>query len=155
MNFAAEIALAIEVLAAEVKSGCTYQKIQLNALDWESINAIKDKTGFDLGEFSVVVDTHAMQHTLKKHGTKAESLRGQKEIVRSDFQKIPLLLATTDDVLSLGLNRMGRECVGFEKNLDGYQFRAVMEIRTGRREFALVSLYTVGRTSKEFNDSKR
>lgn len=152
MSSSAEIALAIEVLADGVKPGCAYQKIQLNELDW---TFIKDKTGFDLDGYCVIVDTHAMQHTLKKHGTKAESLRGQKEIQRFDFQKIPLLLSIQDAILSLGLNRIGRECLGFEKRFEGYRFRAVMEIRTGRREFALQSLYTVGRSSGESNDSKR
>jgi hypothetical protein len=146
LNSLVEAAAALDALTSQVKAGCTYQKTQLLAPDWKLLKAT---LGFDLNGYTVVADTHAMQHTLKKHGTNAEALRGQKEIERTDFQKLPLLLTMPDAMLALGVNRIGRECVGFEGDLDGYRFRAVMEIRSGRFELALVSLYTVKKITSD------
>ena len=135
-----------EVLAQKaqtVYAGCQLEKLPAGFFDWLEAS---EKLGLDLFGLRPIADTHAMQHTLKNHGIPAEARRGQKIILPSDFAFLPDILANPDSLAHLGTTKVGRLVVGFEKALHGWRFRAAMEIRTGRKELALVSFYTVGKT---------
>jgi hypothetical protein len=128
--------------AAQARPGAAFQKHDAGSFD---VAAVAKATGHNLDGFRPVVDTHAMWHVLKMHGGAAEAKRGQKSISASDFAHIPSILSAPDSISGAGLTRIGREAVAFEKSLEGWHFRAVMEIRTGRKELALVSMRTNGK----------
>ena len=136
---------ALSSKAASVKPGCASEKLPAGEIDSQGI---LKATGHDLTGYKAVADTHAMQHSLKNHGIPAEGKRGQKIIVAEDFGRLPSLIGKPDQVTNLGKTKIGREVIGFEKAMDGWSFRAVMEIRPGRRELALVSLYTISKAKE-------
>jgi len=137
---------SLSAAAKSVKPGCALVKHPAGSFDAKDV---AKATGHQLDGYRAIADTHAMQHTLKKHGTAHEASRGQKQITPDDFGRLPSILSTSEENISaIGKTVIGRDAIGFDKQMDGWNFRAVMEVRTGRKELALVSLYTIGKAKK-------
>jgi phage-Barnase-EndoU-ColicinE5/D-RelE like nuclease3 len=136
------IGLVLVQKASEVYAGCLLEKLPAGWFDWARTSQL---AGVTLTGYRAIADTHAMQHSLKNHGIPAEVKRGQKMILPSDFSHLPEMLAHPERLDQLGFTKAGRLVLGFEKEIDGWCFRAAMEVRSGRKELALVSFYTVGK----------
>jgi hypothetical protein len=140
------IAWQIAHIVKRAFAGCQLEKVPAGWFNWDLAT---QATGFDFQGYHAVADTHAIWHSLKNHGIAAETARGQKRIDRHDFEHLPVVLAAPDRIAHLGQTRIKREVIGFEKAINGWLFRAAMEIRPGRRELALVSFYTIQKALKK------
>jgi hypothetical protein len=107
------------------------------------VEAIKAKTGIDIDpEYKHTIDNYAINHILKNHSDPAkEESRGQIPVAESDFDRIPDIINSYDSVENAGKNDKGLETIRYIKTFpDGvtYYFE---EVRTGKKELALNTLY--------------
>src|SRR3546814_2668758 len=66
-------------------------------------------TGIDISGARREIDTSAINHALKQHGSDTtEAKRGQAAITPEDFGKIPEIVERPDNVERIGQNRIGR-----------------------------------------------
>lgn len=98
-------------------------------------------TGLNVTGFTAVLDNYAVRHTLRQHGsTAAEAKRGQLAIELEDFGLVPLVLAEPDDVRADGQTRQGRDVLVYTKLIGNVGYWVVQELRSGRKQLALVSM---------------
>jgi hypothetical protein len=100
------------------------------------------ETGFDLTDFERTIDNYSIKHTLKKHGNaKTESNRGQIAVEEQDFEHIPEIVANADIILSNEKNDLGNTLIKYVKDLFSTNYFYVEEIRTGKKQVNLQTLY--------------
>lgn len=98
--------------------------------------------GIDLSEFSHAIDTYAIQHTMEKHGSGAkEHLRGQIPVSEADLMSIPDVVMNPDAIRVGQKNRVGRSLISYVKHMPDGSTIVVEEIRTGRKQLALQSMW--------------
>ena len=98
--------------------------------------------GVDLSEFSHAIDTYAIQHTMENHGEHAgEKLRGQLPVTEDDLLSIPEVVTTPDAIRVGQKNRIGRSLISYVKHMPDGTTILVEEIRTGKKQLALQSLW--------------
>lgn len=127
----------IASLARKIGPGVAFEKTAAGNVD---VEAVKKTSGLDVTDYKTVIDTHAMQHAIKQHGSMAEKARGQIPITRDDFNKVPAVLGS-NDVSYGGRNRIGREVLVFSRSFPGERVWVSTEVRTGRRELAFQSMW--------------
>ena len=98
-------------------------------------------TAHDVTGFRFVMTPDAIRHIMRTHGTPRETLRGQVPIVRDDFLGVIDTLTAPDTVRTDGPTRQGVGTVFFTKATGGFDLFCVVEVRTGRRVLAPVTLY--------------
>lgn len=98
-------------------------------------------TQLDVAGYSAIVDNYAVRHTLRQHGNAAaERKRGQLPVEQEDFGLLPLILAEPDTLHADGLTRQGRAALVYTKVIGGVGYWLAQELRTGRKQLALVSM---------------
>lgn len=102
------------------------------------------KANVELFDYSL--DTSSIRHVKDVHGdAKTEVMRGQRAVTPADYARLPELLNSPDSVLNAGVSRMAkRPLVKVMKRIDGVQYVALFEIRTGRKMLALETFYARG-----------
>jgi hypothetical protein len=103
--------------------------------------------GIDISEDYIhTIDNYAIVHSLKKHGNnKTEEPRGQLAITKQDFEKIPDILANYNKLTS-EKNSRGQDVIIYQKSYEDGTTLYAEEIRVGRKELAMVSMYKTKRT---------
>jgi len=91
-------------------------------------------------EFKHTVDNDAIVHTLKKHGSEQEYLRGQIPVVDADFLKIPYIISNYD-TLKVEKNNRKQDIIIYSKEYADGSVYFVEEVRNNRKELAMASLY--------------
>jgi hypothetical protein len=102
--------------------------------------------GIDISEDYIhTIDNYAIVHSLKKHGNnKTEELRGQLAITKQDFEKIPDILANYNKLI-FEKNSRGQDVIIYQQSYGDGTTLYAEEIRVGRKELAMVSMYKTKR----------
>jgi len=116
-------------------------KLNLGKLSKKEVEKIKEELGFDLENYCRVMDNSAINHTLNHHSNpKTEAQRGQIAVVPEDFVLIPKITSEFDKLEYADKNQHGRDLIKYIKEMTE-KLVYVEEIRTGRKEVALQTLY--------------
>ncbi|WP_203234341.1 LPD38 domain-containing protein [Burkholderia mayonis] len=128
------------VIDAARAAGHAPQKAHVGkASDWLA-HAAK-QAGLSIDGFEHIVDGSAVRHIMKNHGNvKAEGSRGQLAIGDNDIQSIPLLVASPDRVVFGTHNRLGRDQIGYVKQMEDGSILYFEEVRSKRGELAAVTM---------------
>ncbi len=87
------------------------------------------------------VDSYAVRHILDSHGPDSnENARGQENVSREDFKKIPEIVSHPDTVEHGGYDDRGRDLIRYTKRYNGTTFY-VEEVRGKRRELMAKTLW--------------
>jgi len=116
--------------------------IRYRTVDPEEAARLKDATGIEgLEGYTHIVDSFGARHTFKKHGSeRTEIPRGQAPVTTEDFARIPDVVSAPDRIAHAGETRRGAPLIRYEKRVNG-DVLVVEEVRTGRRELALLSVW--------------
>lgn len=77
---------------------------------------------------------------MNRHSSEKEMLQGQIPITPDDLKRIPEVVATPDSIEPVGRTAVGREALVYMKRVNG-DIYYVKEIRTGRRELSLTTMW--------------
>ena len=96
--------------------------------------------GLEIGEdYKHVVDVSGIRHTMKQHGHIKEKKRGQVPIEAKDFALIENVVSSYDDVVVE--QKKSTPIIKYKKRLDDGTIVYVEEVRMGRGELALKTMY--------------
>ena len=96
--------------------------------------------GLEIGEdYKHVVDVSGIRHTMKQHGHIKEKKRGQVPIEAKDFALIENVVSSYDDVVVE--QTKSTPIIKYKKRLDDGTIVYVEEVRMGRGELALKTMY--------------
>jgi hypothetical protein len=110
-------------------------------LDAGQVAVLLEQSGHGLEGYRRVLDSFAVRHIFKQHGNdKTESLRGQIGIVREDFLLIEKIVAYPEHFW-IETNRIGHALLKYKLEFEGFRLVFAEEIRVGRRELAVQTLY--------------
>jgi hypothetical protein len=93
----------------------------------------------DVAGYHHAIDPSALQHVAELHSKPAtEAARGQVAVTDSDYDRVPEIVADPD---YLGVkNHIGKDVVGYVKQMPNGHTLYVEEIRAGREQLALDSM---------------
>jgi hypothetical protein len=124
------------------------KKVSINVVDELEATILKAKTGFDLLGFKRIIDKSSINHAIKEHGNaKTEASRGQIAITKKDFELIPQIVKS-ENVIYSGKSKAGIDCILYEIVINNTYYY-VEEIRKGKKELCLKSLYKRKPTTKK------
>lgn len=124
------------------------KKVSINIVDELEATILKAKTGFDLLGFKRIIDKSSINHAIKEHGNvKTEASRGQIAITKKDFELIPQIVKS-ENVIYSGKSKAGIDCILYEIVINNTYYY-VEEIRKGKKELCLKSLYKRKPTTKK------
>ncbi|MBO9492060.1 PLxRFG domain-containing protein [Endozoicomonas sp. G2_1] len=127
---------------AKPKNRIKQKKIRLSVVQGKEAKRLTELTGVNLDGYKHVVDTSGIRHAFKHHGdAMAESKRGQIAIKESDFSKISEIISNPDKVELSGKDKLGNDLIKYQKQVDDGTTYYVEEIRTGRKELVLKSMW--------------
>ncbi|MBO4644158.1 MAG: hypothetical protein J5716_06095 [Alphaproteobacteria bacterium] len=118
-----------------------YEKVDLgNVSDRLKKDALE--SGFDLSGYSHNIDVSGVRCAFLEHGNpKTEENRGQKAITDEDIKKIPQIVQDYDYIEFPGKNSIGRDVIKYQKKLEDGTTFYVEEIRTGRKNLTIQTMY--------------
>ena len=133
---------SIKQLIEELKlDKSAFLRYEIGELSEQEIIQIKEATGFDLSGYKRTMYSYGVNHAIKKHGNpKTEESRGQVAITEEDFELIPQIVANPDSIEFGEKNDLGNDLIKYSKTI-GNQLFYVEEIRNGRKEVVLQTLY--------------
>lgn len=135
------------VTFAKTSKNSVNKKIVIGKVSKTEAVKIKLKTGFNVDGYSRIIDKSSINHTLKNHGNaKTEKARGQIAVTETDFVMIPEIVKS-ENVIYAGKTKSGKDCLLYEYILEDV-FYYVEEIRTGKKELCLTSMYKRKATTK-------
>lgn len=104
---------------------------------------VRAEAGMDVDGFDFALDPFAVRHVISGHGDAAvEMPRGQRDVTAADFGKLPKLFNAYQSSRHVGASRSsGRELMNFSGIVENETISAVLEIRTGRKMLALISMW--------------
>lgn len=110
------------------------------AADWV-LDAARD-VGLDLDGYSHVIDGSAVRHIFKKHGVEGvEQTRGQIAVKDQDILSIGTIIGDPDAVAFGTKTAQHKDAVIYAKIMPDGTTTVVEELRTGRSEAAVVSMW--------------
>lgn len=132
---------SIKEIVAEAKSKRNLKlALKLGQVPDELAEILSNQANFDIRGYEFSIDNFAIKHVLKNHGNpEVESLRGQVAVTDKDFELIPLVLSNPDLVFYEGKSRLDKDVFQFQKKI-GNNYIVLKEVRTGKRELALLSM---------------
>jgi len=126
----------------------------------EEAKKLSRATGLDITPaYKHVLDKSGVSHAFKKHGGERESLRGQKRLTKEDILRIPEIITSYDKVEvpfdhdgNPEKSAAGNDLIRYEKTFADGTTYYVEEVRAGRRELALSTMWIKekGKTAKAF-----
>jgi hypothetical protein len=116
-------------------------KITVSELSKQLIEEVEQIIGEDISEYKRIIDNYAINHVLKKHGTGNEHLRGQETVEITDFSLIPEITENFDDLKDGGMNKINNHTIKYEKNLQKGNYIYIEELRKGRKELSMQTMY--------------
>lgn len=119
----------------------TQYKYAIGEIKKEVAEEIKELMALNVKEYVHIIDNYAIKHIIGEHGdAEKEAKKGQIAVTLDYFFKIPDILTNPDKVIDGGTNKIGRRIIVYEKRING-SIIYIEEIRTKRKELALLSLY--------------
>jgi hypothetical protein len=108
---------------------------------------LKEKTGLELDGYSHTVDSFGIRHAMRQHGNaEKESKRGQIAISSEDIKMAPEIVKNYDSVEHAGTTGKGEDVIKYSKKVNGFIYY-VEEVRTGRKELTMQSLWKIRNAS--------
>ena len=132
----------IEALVAFAFSDDTNRNrvVKLGRINENQADLIKAKTELEVEGYNRIIDVYGVKHTFRQHGNpQTEEKRGQIAITKEDFLLIPQIIES-ENIIWVGKNKLGKDCLLYEAIIEDV-FYYVEEIRVGRKELALNTLY--------------
>lgn len=112
----------------------------INKISSKDAILIKLKIGIDLTNYVRKIDFYGISHVLKNHGNfYKETKRGQIPVKLRDFELVEKI-ATPENIITKSKNKIGRDVIIYH-GVIGNLFIYIEEIRTGRKELVLNSMY--------------
>ena len=106
----------------------TFKRIDLGIVSHELGQLIKTKTGIDVTNYVISMDTFSVKHTIERHGNPIKEAKlGQIAVQKEHFVEILDAILTPDNV-RYDVSSHNRESLIFEKEKEG-KFFVVKEIR--------------------------
>ena len=102
-------------------------------------------------EYRHVMDNFSYHHIRARHSGKREILRGQIPITDNDFIRIPEIIARYDSLV-LSTNKIGNDVLLYRRMFDDGILYLAEEIRRGRKELAICTLY---KRKRKLTDANR
>jgi len=99
------------------------------------------EVGVDVAGFKHLLDADGLRHIHKQHGGNTEAPRGQVTIVKQDVLDLRLVMTDPDTLTPADKSRTGLTRIEAAKVISGHTLYYVLEVRTGRRRLAPVTLY--------------
>lgn len=116
-------------------------KFELEKLDAATADQIQADWQKEVKNFSRCLDNYAIRHAFKKHGgAETEVPRGQIPIETVDFLLI-LPTIQSPDHCRMDINKLGNPIFVYEKNWAAFRLIYVEELRNGRKELMMQTLY--------------
>ena len=120
-----------DILLKQVIAKCSKNKAKL----------IEERTGIDLRGYTHVIDSYAVRHVMAKHSDPVTELkRGLVNVTLNDFNKIPEVLNSFDDVRNGGKSKAGNDVLIYAKRVNGHIIY-IEEVRGKKLKEAI--LYTM------------
>lgn len=95
-------------------------KYYMGMLSDELVKDIKAATGDDLATYNIIFKSDDVRHSINKHGTEKEILRGQTPLTKEILNKVPAVFNKPDKIYpSDKLDVHGRKVINIEKRIDG------------------------------------
>lgn len=117
------------------------QKLVIGKVSPELQEKAKEN-GLDISGYQHDLDVSGTRHAIKEHGQpKTEEPRGQIAITDGDFEKIPEVIYSYDDVSFTGKNKIGRETITYKKSFNDGTIMYVEEIRDKRKTLTINTMY--------------
>lgn len=138
-----------EVVKAAFSPGNETVKFVCGEVSAKFAKSVEKKLGFSIEKYSCIVDVSGIRHAIGEHGSpKKEAARGQVAVTIDDFLAVPKVIMQPDSVIYEGLNKQGNHAFLFQKVI-GNNLVCVEEVRTGRKEIALKTMYIKKATTKK------
>lgn len=124
------------------------KKVEISVVNQTEANMLVIKTGFNLLGYKRIIDKSSINHAIKEHGNvKTEASRGQIAITEQDFELVPQIVKSKN-VIYVGKSKLGKDCILYEAIINNTYYY-VEEIRNGRKELCLKTLYKRKPTTKK------
>lgn len=118
-----------------------HQKLVIGTVSKDLEEKAKEN-GLDISGYQHDLDVSGTRHAIKEHGQpKTEEPRGQIAITDGDFEKIPEVIYSYDDVSFTGKNKIGRETITYKKSFNDGTIMYVEEIRDKRKTLTINTMY--------------
>lgn len=97
-----------------------HKSIVIGTVNKKQAEIIKKETGFEMYGCDRLLDTSAIRHILRKHGSpKIEESRGQIAVTLDDFEKIPSYIANASKIEYIEKNKLKRDAFQYTTEEDG------------------------------------
>ena len=134
------------------KENTTLKKTVAKASD--KLVKFAKKHGLNIDGYKHVIDNYSIKHILKQHGDpKKEAAKGQLPITEADIAKYRDIVENFDAVKTGGKTKQGRDTFVYAK-LYKDELYVVQEVRTGKNELALTTMYKKKVTTPDAPDKK-
>lgn len=118
-----------------------FKKLSISKVNQKQIEDIQEKTGIEINEsYKHVIDFSAIRHTLQRHGEQQEKNHDQIPVTKEDFEKIPEILETYDEIYKGETSRRGIERIVYRKRYNGTTYY-IEEVRNKKKDLALKTMY--------------
>lgn len=116
------------------------QGIVYHMVDPASAAALQQATGLDLTGYMQTADNYALRHVAQQHGSSStEEPRGQLPVTAEDIAKLPAI-TRPENLVRMDQGARGQPVLVYQQRENGTIY-AAEEVRTGRGELALQTLY--------------
>lgn len=129
-----------ELLKKIDKENLLQGKANLTNISDELINKAKEQ-GYDLSDYIHNIDSSAIRHIRKNHGSNSEYLRGQEPVNNNDFEALPRIIDSPDSIEFVGKNKLGRDVIKLSKDMKDNIANYFEEIREGQKTLSGDTLY--------------
>ncbi len=100
-----------------------HKAIFIGKVTHKQAEVIKKQIGIDIYGCERYLDTNAIRHTIKNHGSaKDEEKRGQIAINIDDFENIPNFISKAKDVKYIGKNKLKQDVFQYTTEENGIVF---------------------------------
>lgn len=106
-------------------------------VDYKIRQMLMDHIGINIGGYKHILDSSSIKHVYNKH------LYDSVPITLDDFWKIPDIIRNADAIMYAGQNRKGLDVIKYLKKYNNAQIAYLEEIRNGRHQLAMDTMYWV------------
>ena len=138
-----------KILSADKDTSKGLVKEEILPVSEKEAEILSKITGLNITtQYKHIIDKSGLNHAFSAHGHDNEKLRGQRKLTENDILRIPEII-TRYDCLKIPLNSKGEQIkssqqntiIQYEKTFDDGTTYYVEEVRTGKKEFALATMW--------------
>ena len=125
-----------QLIDIALSNGNKYAEFSFSRLPIAQSKIIEKQIGLKLVGVERIMDTSAIRHTLRNHGSEStEAPRGQVAVSLDDFGRIPLILKEPDNITYWGKNALKQDVFLYEKKIGDIYFvgEAVKVVSAGNK----------------------